>query len=332
MKAMRFHPPGGPEKLQLDELPIPEPTEPDQLLIKVAYASIIWSELLWPIYQGPDGTYIQSTPCRDYAGTVVATGPNASSSGIKVGDEVLCFPNERSTTGASKNPGGLKYPGGLAEYALADTKSCVPKPKGISMLHAASMSLSALTAWQALFDQASPPLSKGQKLLVTGAAGSTGTWAVQFAKRVGAHVVGTASSAWSKRALAELGCDEVVDYKTQSPLSEYVKEVDLVLDCAGGDVGELGKVVKAGGQVVSIVAYDIQQKLDGVQTKFFVWTQNAEQMGRIADMVGKGEMKTFVDSVFPLERAEEAFRKGQAGHLEGKVMVEVGGENANGSA
>jgi NADPH:quinone reductase-like Zn-dependent oxidoreductase len=197
------------------------------------------------------------------------------------------------------------------------------------MLHAASTPLSALTAWQGLFDQPSPPLSKGQKVLVTGAAGSTGTWAVQFAKHVGAHVVGTASSDWSKRTLAELGCDEVIDYKTQSPLSEHVKDVDLVLDCSGGDVAELGKVVKADGQVITIVAYDIEQKLANVKAKFFIWTQNAEQMGKIADMVGKGELKTFVDSVFPLEKAAEAFRKGQAGHLEGKVMVEVGGENAN---
>lgn len=121
------------------------------------------------------------------------------------------------------------------------------------MLHGASIPLSALTAWQGLFDQPSPSLTKGMKVLVMGAAGSTGTWAVQFAKRVGAHVVGTASSEWSKRVLGELGCDDVVDYTTQSSLSEYVRDVDLVLDCVGSDVGELGKVVKAGGRLLVLL-------------------------------------------------------------------------------
>ena len=239
---------------------------------------------------------------------------------IKVGSEVMCFPNEWAST-------GLKYAGGLAEYALCDVKCAVVKPAGVKMIEAASVPLSALTAWQGLFDQPETPLTKGMKLLVTGAAGSTGTWAVQFAKRVGATVVGTASSEWSKWTLRELGCDEVVDYKTQSPLSEFVKDVDLVLDTVGGEetLAELPKVLRKGGEVVSIVTYDVEQQMKDkdVEAKFFIWTQNASQMGQIAEMIG--DLKCFVDSVFSMEKAEEAYRKAQSGHLQGKVMVEVGG-------
>ena len=328
MKAIRFHPPGGPENLHLQHLPIPSPTEPGQILVRVAYASIIAPELSWRIYQDSAGVYHPTTPCRDYAGTVVAVADSGlEGSGIEVGSEVICFPNEWK--GAR-----MRYAGGLAEYALADVEAAVLKPKGLGMVDAASVPLSALTAWQGLFDQPDRPLGRGDRLLVTGAAGSTGTWAVQFAKQVGAYVVGTASSEWSKMTLRELGCDEVVDYKTQTPLSEYVDDIDLVLDTVGGDatLAELPKVLKKDGQVISIVTYDVQQQLAkaGVKAKFFIWTQNPAQMRRIAGMIEKGEVKTFVDSVFPLERAAEAFRKGGAGHLQGKIMVEVGGEKASG--
>jgi NADPH:quinone reductase-like Zn-dependent oxidoreductase len=326
MKAIRFHPPGGPENLHLEHLPIPEPTEPGQFLVKVAYASIIATELTWPIYQDGNGSYHPATPCHDYAGTVVAvSGSGFEGTGIEVGSEVMCFPNEWKGT-------GLRYQGGLAEYALADVKSAVLKPKGLRMVDAASVPLSALTAWQGLFDQPDRPLGQGDRLLVTGAAGSTGTWAVQFGKQVGAYVIGTASSEWSKKTLQEIGCDEIVDYKTQNPLSTYVKEVDLVLDTVGGDatLAELPKVLKEDGQVVSIVTYDIQQRLADVKAKFFIWTQNVAQMRKIAGMIEKGELKTFVDSVFPLEQAAEAFRKGMGGHLQGKVVVEAAGEKASG--
>ena len=324
MKAIRFHPPGGPEKLQLEIQSVPTITEPGQTLVKVAYASIIWSELTWPIYQGADGTWNPATPCRDFAGAVVSVSSTGlEDSEINVGSEVVCFPNEWSAQ-------GIKYPGGLAEYALCDITCAVLKPAGVRMVDAASVPLSALTAWQALFEQADPPLAKGQNVLVTGAAGSTGTWAVQFAKLVGAFVVGTASSEWSKRTLGELGCDEVINYKMQRPLGDFVKNVDLVLDTVGGDetIAELPKVLKKDGRVVSIVTYDIQQQLPGFKAKFFIWTQNAAQMVMIAEKIGRGELKTFVDSVFPLEQAADAFRKGQAGHLNGKVMVEIADETA----
>ena len=328
MQAIRFNPPGGPEKLQLTSIPVPEPTEPGQILVKVAFTSVIWTELGWPIYQDSTGAYHPATPTRDYAGVIVATSPTGmEDSGISVGSEVMCFPNEWASV-------GLKYAGGLAEYALCDVKCAVPKPQGVKFVDAASVPLSALTAWQGLFDQPEKPLAKGMKVLITGAAGSTGTWAVQFAKQVGATVVGTASSEWSKRTLKELGCDDIIDYKTQSPLSDYVKDVDLVLDTVGGEstLVELPKVLKNGGEVVSIVTYDVEQQMKGhdVKAKFFIWTQNASQMRKIAEMIGKGELKCFVDAVYPMEKAEEAYKKAQSGHLQGKVMVEVGGEDVSG--
>ena len=321
MQVIRFLPPGGPEKLVQETAPIPSNLAHGELLIKVHAASVLWTELTWPVYQSGDGSYVPHVPCHDFAGVVESVGPGCEASEITEGSEVCVFTTEFTSQGHRK------YEGALAEYTVADLKSTVLKPKNLSFAEAASVPLSALTAWQALNDQAQ--LQKGQRLLVTGAAGATGLWAVQFAKQIGAYVIGTASSDWSFNTLKELGVDEFIDYKSQK-LSEAISSpVDLVLDTVGGDENreQISKVVKQGGTgaVVSIADFGISSILPKeLNAKFFIVSMNREHLLRIMEMLANGELrKPCIDSIFPLKKAAEAFRKGENGHLQGKVMVEV---------
>ena len=316
MHAIRFYPPGGPQKFQQEGVPIPSDLASGEMLIKVHAASVIWTELTWPIYQTQDGSYHPTIPCHDYAGTVERTGPGFEDSEIKPGSEVCVFTTE------FKAQGIRKYEGALAEYAVADIKDAVLKPKNMSLLEAASIPLSALTAWQAIHDQAE--LQKGQRFLITGAAGATGIWAVQFAKLIGAYVIGTASSQWSFRTLKTLGCDEIIDYKTQD-LAERVSGIDLVLDTVGDEktVEQISRVVKKTGRIVSICSFDIAQQLPDLNAKFFIVSMNHDELRKITELIEREILRTFVDSVYPLEKAAEAFRKGEKGHLQGKVMVQL---------
>lgn len=314
MNVVRFYPPGGPEKLRYQSEAIPQDLKEGNVLIKVRAASVIWPELTWPIYQRKDGSFTNHIPCHDFSGTVAKLGPGCENSEIRVGSEVYVF-----TTGFEN---GLRtHEGALAEYAVADLPCVALKPKGLSLLEAASVPLSALTAWQALFDQGQ--LKKGQRLLITGAAGATGFFAIQMARSVGAYVIGTASSAESFEMLKELKIDEIVDYKKQA-LEDAVSDVDLALDTVGGNVlHQCAKVVKKDGLIVSIVTYDASEQIKDVKAKFFIVTNKKEQLQQITQQIENGQLRTYIDSVFPLQNAVDAFQKGAEGHAHGKILVEV---------
>lgn len=319
MKAVRFYPPGGPEKLQYENSPVPNHLGPTEMLVKVHAASVIWPELSWPIYQHQKtGEYHPHIPCHDFSGTVVRVGTDVEGqSNIGIGSEVCVFSAPVGSDGLRK------FEGAAAEYAVADLDTVVLKPKTLDLAEAATVPLSALTAWQALHEQAS--LKKGQRLLITGAAGATGYWAVQFAKRLGAYVVGTASSEWSFKVLKELGVDEIIDYKKQD-LVENVSNIDLVLDTVGGRVlDEVVKVLKPGGQILSIVTWDVHAQVpEGVKAKFFIVSMKREQLEDIIRLIDEEKLRTFIDSVYPLEKTAEAFRKGEEGHAHGKILISVG--------
>jgi NADPH:quinone reductase-like Zn-dependent oxidoreductase len=314
MKVVRYYPPGGPSGLKHQEEPIPGPLKQDQILIKVSAVGVIWPELHWPIYNGSDGQYINHIPGHDFSGTVAAIGPDvAEKSEIRPGSEVVAFTSKR------------EYEGGMAEYALSDLSQTVLKPKGLNFVEAASVPLSALTAWQAFFDHADDP-KPGQKLLVTGAAGATGLWGVQVGKLLGLHVTGTASSERSFKLLRDLGVDEIIDYK-KTDLEDAIRDVDLVFDTVGGKVlHQCFKVIKKEGKVISIVDYDAQEqgKKLGLNAEFFIVGMNVDQLEKINGHLESGKFRAVIDSVFLLEEAEKAFEHGMKGHCQGKVVLEVG--------
>lgn len=311
MKVLRYHPPGGPDKLQYAEEPIPLDLKDGEMLIKVAAVGVIWTELYWPIYQKPDGEYYTHIPGHDFSGTVEKIGPGFEGSEIRIGSEVIAFTSKREVEGA------------LAEYAKSDLTQTVLKPKSLSLVEAATVPLSALTAWQALFDHAG--LKAGQKLLVTGAAGGTGIWAVQIGKMAGAHVVGTASSSRSFELLKSFGVDEIVDYKN-AQLDQVVKDVDVVLDTVGGAALDQSlKTLKKGGVLININDPTCAEKAQpmGVTGTFFIVSMNVEQMSKINGLIDNGTLRTVVDSVFPFDEARNAYEKGASGNVHGKIVVKV---------
>ena len=239
MKAVQVHNYGGPEVLRFEDAPRPEPGS-GELLIRVHAASV--NAIDWKARAG----YLKDVfplplpyiPGWDVSGIVEAIGPGVSK--FKKSDEVYARPD-----------GARNGKGTYAEYVVVKETEAALKPKSIDHVHAAAIPVVALTAWQALFDQAG--LSEGQKILIHGAAGGVGSFAVQLAKWKGAHVFGTASGQ-NQAFLRELGVEEPIDYE-KTRFEDVVHDVDVVLDTLGGDTQNRSwKVLKKGGILVSIVA------------------------------------------------------------------------------
>lgn len=212
----------------------------------------------------------------------------------------------------------------MAGYALADLAQVVPKPRNLSFEEAASVPLTALTAWQALIDHGN--LQPGQKLLVTGAAGATGIWAVQFARMIGAYVIGTGSSKRSQELLNELGVDQFINYKEVNDLGTTIHDVDLVFDCVGGEALEQClKMVKKEGLVIGINTFDCKDvaQRHGGRGMFFIVSMNVQQLADITMLLEKEVVRPVIDSIFPLEQAAKAFETGAAGHSHGRIVLSV---------
>jgi NADPH:quinone reductase-like Zn-dependent oxidoreductase len=202
-------------------------------------------------------------------------------------------------------------------YAGADIK-----PKSIDHVHAAAIPVVALTAWQALFDKAA--LKKGQTILIHGAAGGVGSFAVQLAKWKGAHVIGTASRR-NQAFLQELGVDEPIDYE-KARFEDVVHDVDVVLDTLGGDTQNRSwKVLKKGGILVSIVAPPSADEAakHGVRSAFFSAHPSSSQLSEIAKLVDAGRLKSVVETVLPLSDARRAHELNETGHARGKTVLKV---------
>ena len=215
MKAIRIHGYGGPEVLQYEDVVVPTPVA-GELLIKVQAASV--NPLDWKTRTGYlKGLFPHTLPFIlgwDASGVVEAVGSGVTK--FKKGDEVYTRTNRDGT---------------YAEYAILNETEAALKPKSVDHVSAAGIPLAALTAWQALFEKAR--LAAGQKILIHGASGGVGSFAVQFAKWRGAQVIGTAS-AKNQALLRELGTDEPIDYGT-TRFDDVVRGVEVVFDTVGGD-------------------------------------------------------------------------------------------------
>lgn len=243
----------------------------------------------------------------DVSGIVEEVGSRVKD--FQVGDAVYSRPD-------------LTRNGGYAEYIAIRAAEVAAKPKSIDHIAAASVPLAGLTAWQALFDQAN--LSAGQTVLIHAAAGGVGTFAVQFAKWKGAHVIGTASSR-NQDFLHELGIDQVIDYQ-QTRFEDVVKDVDVVFDTIGGEVQERSwQVLKKGGILVSIVSPPSKESAAkyGVTEKYFFLQPKAAQLTEIAGLIDAGYIKTIVETVLPLNQVQQAHELSQSGHTRGKIVLQV---------
>ena len=307
MKAIRMHTQGGPELLAYEEVPKPS-LQPGDALVRVIATSITKTELTWDeTYRDCDGLpRIPTIPGHEFAGIVDAAPQGA---GVRVGDAVYALSSFRRN-------------GSAAEFIAIRGADLAPKPHSLNFEQAAAVPLAGLTAWQALFDHAQ--IEKGQRVLIHGAAGGVGTYAVQLANWKGAEVIATAS-AKDHDFLRELGASEVIDY-TREQFEERVKDVDVVLDTIGGKTQErsLG-VLRRGGILISIVSPVADEKARplGVRGTYFIVEPNRAQLIQLGQLIDKGALRVVVGAVLQLANAREAFEQGLAGHKPGKVVLQV---------
>ena len=213
--------------------------------------------------------------------------------------------------------------GAEADYTIALPGELAPKPRTLDYVQAAAVPLSALTAWQCLFEHAS--LVAGQSILIHGGAGGVGVFVVQLARLAGAHIIATAS-ARNRDFLRELGVDEFIDYAT-TPFEDVVHDVDLVFDLVGGDTLQRSwQVIKPGGVLVSVVSppppAEVTKGHD-VRFAWFVVQPNREQLIQIGSLIDAGKLRPIIDAVFPLAQARQAYEQGTKGHTRGKIVLRV---------
>jgi NADPH:quinone reductase-like Zn-dependent oxidoreductase len=308
MKAVRIHEYGGPEVLKYEDAPRPQPTA-GEVLIRVHAAGVN------PVDRGVRSGFLKERlkytlpmiPGWDVSGVVEAVGPGVSR--LKVGDAVYSRPD-------------ISRDGSYAEYMVVKESEVALKPKSIDHVTAAAVPLAALTAWQALFDAAK--LSAGQTILIHGAAGGVGCFAVQFAKLKGAHVIGTASQR-NHEFLRSLGADEVIDYNT-TKFEDVVHDADAVLDTITGDTADRSyQVLKKGGIYVSILAPPSQEKAaaHGVRCAHTFVQPNVAQLDEIAKLIDSGKLKVVIEKVFPLAEAAAAQDLNSTRHTRGKIVLRV---------
>src|SRR5918997_3795970 len=309
MKAIRLHGLGGPEQLVCDDSPAPA-LEAGDALIRVHACSITKAELTWPpVHTAPDGsTRPFIIPGHEVSGVVEAVAPGVRD--VKAGDEVYALVD-------------FDRVGGAAEYVAVRAADAAPKPSRLSHVEAAAVPLAALTAWQALFNRAG--LSEGQSVLIHGAAGGVGTYAVQFARLACARVIGTAR-AKDEGLLRELGADEVIDYTT-TRFEDEVADVDVVFDAVGGETLERSwRVLRRDGVLVTIASSEKADPPDkraaefGVRGVFFIVRPDRGRLIEMARLIDGGKVRPVIGSVFPLAGAREAFGQGMGGGRPGKVV------------
>ena len=308
MKAIVVRQWGGPEVLKLEDVPVPTPKE-DQMLIKVfaagvnsfdgmlrsgKYAKIFNMQLPW-------------IPGYDVAGTVEKVGGKVTK--FKVGDPVYAFIS-------------IPTGGGYAEYARAKENQAALKPVTLHFVEAAGVPSVALTAWQALVDKAN--VQPGQTVLIHGASGGVGMFAIQIAKIRGAKVFATASTA-NQDFLKQLGADMPIDYKTQK-FEDVAKDVDVVVDGVGGEtLTRSYPVVKKGGVLVSLVGRVDRAQLDnhGIRGVSLEAEYSGDELARIGKLIDEKKIKVVVAETFPLADASKAEAKADTGHARGKIVLKV---------
>ena len=308
MKAVRIHTYGGPETLRYENAMRPIPGA-GEVLVRVYAAAV--NPVDWKVREGfLKGMVPHSFPLTlgwDFSGVVETVGPGVIY--WTKGDEVYSRPD-------------LAQNGAYAEYIIVKALDLAAKPASVDHIHAASVPLAGLTAWQALFDAGG--LIAGQKVLVHAAAGGVGGFAVQLAKWRGAHVIGTAS-ARHRDYVQNLGADEVIDYQNRR-FEEAVHDVDLVLDTIGGDTHlRSWTVLKRGGVLVSTVQPPSPQDAaaHGARGVILSTQTKTAELEMLAQLIDSGKLKTFVETVLPLSEAREAQEQIRGGHTRGKVVLRV---------
>lgn len=331
MLAARMHAYGGPEVLHLDEVPKPTPGRRD-LLIRVHAASV--NPVDWKIRSGGQRNVIRyELPWilgLDVSGVVEAVG--SAVTGFAVGDAVWSSPAHTR-------------PGTYAEYVCIDERQVSKKPASLGHEEAAALPLVGLTAYQCLVEKGH--LKAGERVLIHAGAGGVGSFGIQLAKHLGAHVITTAS-ARNEAFVRELGADEVIDY-TKTDFAEACAPVDLVLDSLGEEAFAKNlRVVRRGGRM-SNITIDVPRHIErygtflslftlalamiklhlwpllvkGIRSRHVIKRCDGSQLAEIARLVDEGAIRPVIDRVLPLSEVAEAHRHSASHHARGKIILRV---------
>ncbi|WP_345949685.1 NADP-dependent oxidoreductase [Mucilaginibacter sp. PAMB04274] len=317
MKAVRVNEYGGPEVMKIEDIAQPAPAS-DEVLVEV-YASGV-NPVDWVIRSGANESLrsfltLPMTLGWDAAGVVVEAGSEVTY--LKPGDQVYGVPNF---------PGDGSY----AEYCVGKATQFAIKPRSLDFTQAAGVPLAALTAWTGIF--AHGDLQPGQRILIQGASGGVGSFAVQFAKSKGAYVIGMAS-ADNVNYVKQLGADEVIDYKTQQ-FESVLRDIDVVLEASptrnNRERVKAVAVLKEGGTFVSVnTDFPFNDELmeagkaKKVKVALAANQPQQEWLKEIAELIDAGKVQVLINKVFPLEQVADAHRASETWHVKGRLVLNI---------
>jgi NADPH:quinone reductase-like Zn-dependent oxidoreductase len=331
MRAVRLHEFGGPEVLRYEDAPFPV-LKAGEVLVRTHAVGINPPD--WYLREGyrslpPDwqpSISMPTIPGTDISGVVEAIAADVR--GFAIGDKVhgmVRFPSFGDSSA-------------YAEYVAAPASDLARKPAGIGHVHAAGAPMALLTAWQFLVelghDEPNPlgpqrhrpvPIA-GKTVLVNGAAGGVGHFAVQVARLQGARVIAVASGA-HEAFLRDLGVDEFIDYKNTVPEDE-ARGVDVVLDTLGGPTtGRFLKTLKPGGALFPVFPLGFTGAEDAAKRGFNVSAtqvrSSGAQLAELGKLLDDGTIRVGLDSTFPLKDARLAHARAARGHIQGKIVLTV---------
>jgi NADPH:quinone reductase-like Zn-dependent oxidoreductase len=289
---------------------IPAPVAgPGDALVAVHAAAITPSELGWePTWTHPDGSArVPVIPSHEMAGVVVALGADVAEP--RVGTRVFGLTD-------------FYRDGAAADLVAVRAADLAEMPARLDAVEVAALPLSGLTAWQALFDHGH--LLAGQRVLVHGASGGVGSFAVQLAHHAGAHVSAVASGG-DAAMVRDLGAEIVIE-RAPGPFPVEPGSFDLVLDTVGGDVLDRSWPVLAGdGRLVSIAPSSGDIAARDPRGHFFVVSPDRGELAELVRLLGRGDLRVVIERTFPLDQAREAYEFGQREHPRGKVVLRVRG-------
>ncbi len=309
MKAMRFHEYGDSGVLRYEDVDLPAPGAGE---VRLRVAATAFN----PVDDGIRGGYLRDAfpvtlphiPGIDVAGPVDAIGEGVD--GLEIGDAVIGFLPMTAN-------------GAAAEYVVAPAEILTPAPSSIPLADAAALPSVGLTAQQALFEIGK--LAAGQRVLINGAGGAVGGYAVQLAKRADAHVIATASPRSSER-VRTAGADEVIDHTASEVVAAVTEPVDVLLNLAPIDPAQLTALValvRSGGVVVNTTVWmpapaDEERGVRGINVYV---RSDAEQLSRLVALVDRGELRVDVAQRVPLAELPAVHANAATGALPGKVIV-----------
>ena len=297
MQAVVMHETGDPDVLRPEDFDLAEPDD-GQVLIRIRAASV--NAIDWKYRRGFVEKRLPAVLGIDVSGTV----ERSRADGFAEGDEVF----------------GFAASGGYAELATASAAAILKKPAGVSHDQAAAIPVAGLTAWQAIFDKGA--LERGQTVLIAGAAGGVGHFAVQFAKVAGARAIGVGSSR-NRDFVLGIGADQYVDY-TKQDVAEEISGVDVAFDAVGSETtASLVPTLREGGLLVTIANAPPEAAAAerGARAEMLVMSPAADQLTQIAELVAAGEVRVEIAETIPLADAARGHELSESGHVRGKIIL-----------